>query len=159
MRHVLDGLSILGCRHIDVSPRTKSFKNIHIPSHLLFHFLIRCEHKVRLALLDEPTAILLHVCVAIAHAALLFPAAADECHVAVADARSRVAADVHRLLSVQVIHHLEQGEEARESIAYLLLALRSEDLVASLRDDLGIVGDLHKIVPMLTERLKKEVEK
>ena len=25
--------------------------------------------------------------------------------------------------------------------------------------DLGIVGDLHKIVPMLTERLKKEVEK
>ena len=60
---------------------------------------------------------------------------------AVADARSRVAADVHRLLSVQVIHHLEQGEEARESIAYLLLALRSEDLVASLRDDLGIVGE------------------
>ena len=25
--------------------------------------------------------------------------------------------------------------------------------------DLGIVGDLHKIVPMLTERLKKEIEK
>ena len=25
--------------------------------------------------------------------------------------------------------------------------------------DLGIVGDLHKIVPMLTERLKKEMEK
>ena len=25
--------------------------------------------------------------------------------------------------------------------------------------DLGIVGDLHKIVPMLTERIKKELEK
>lgn len=86
----------------------------------LFHILNRSEHKVGLTALDEPLAVLLHVGVVIAHTSLVLLAIANQRHITIGNARSRITVNVNRLLSVQVINHIEQGEIVGKSLANLL---------------------------------------
>ena len=112
-----------------------------IPFSSFWHILYRGKHKVRFSLLDKPATILLHVCIVIAHAALVLLAAANERHKTITDTCGSVAVDVNGLLSIQVIHHVEQGKEARESLAYFLAALACENLSATLADHLCVFGE------------------
>ena len=74
-------------------------------------------------MLDEPLAVLLHVGVVIAHTALVLLAIANQRHITIGNARSRITVNVNRLLSVQVINHIEQGEIVGKSLANLLFTM------------------------------------
>ena len=53
------------------------------------------------------------------------------------------------------IQHLAGMEES----GYIIAINKDKYVPIFSAADLGIVGDLHKIVPMLNERIKKEIEK
>ena len=74
-----------------------------------FHVLYSSEHKVGLATLDEPLAVLLHVGVMIAYTTLIPLPIADECDETVGNTCGCVTIDFYCLLAVQMIDYIKQG--------------------------------------------------